>query len=147
MRLINDGLQTSHTSKFVYALWRPVTAIPKADEDLNPLTMADPTWMPLLTTPTYPSHAGNMACVGASAARALANVFGTNDIAITARWLGTAGNPDVSRNYPGFWQLAVDQALSRIYGGIHFTFENEASQESCPKVADYVFDNYMTPLD
>jgi hypothetical protein len=29
---IHDGLQTSHTSKFVYGLWRPVTAIQRADE-------------------------------------------------------------------------------------------------------------------
>ena len=27
---------------------------------------ADPTWMPLLTTPPYPSYAGNMACIGAA---------------------------------------------------------------------------------
>ena len=27
---MHDGLQTSHTSKFVYALWRPVTAIRRA---------------------------------------------------------------------------------------------------------------------
>lgn len=25
---MNDGVQTSHTSKFIYGLWRPVTAIP-----------------------------------------------------------------------------------------------------------------------
>ena len=31
---INDAVQTSHTSKFVYQLWRPVTAIRRADEDL-----------------------------------------------------------------------------------------------------------------
>ena len=142
---INDALQTSHTSKFVYALWRPVTAISRADEDQNPLTIADPPWLPLLATPPYPSYAGNQACVGASAARALANVVGTNDIAITAKWFGNMGSPDVSRNYAGFWQLAEDQARSRVYGGIHFSFDNEASQESCPEVADYVFDNYATP--
>ena len=32
---MNDGVQTSHTSKFIYGLWRPVTAIQRADEDLN----------------------------------------------------------------------------------------------------------------
>ena len=35
---IHDGLQTSHSSKFVYGLWRPVTAIRRADEDMNDLT-------------------------------------------------------------------------------------------------------------
>jgi hypothetical protein len=142
---INDGLQTSQTSKFVYGFWRPVTAIPRADEDLNPLTTADPTWLPLLVTPPYPSHAGNMACVGAAAARTLALNFGTNDIPVTAHWVGSMGNADVSLHYPGFWAVAEAEALSRMYGGIHFTFEAAASQVSCPKVAEFVFNNYMRP--
>ena len=39
---IHDGLQTSHTSKFIYGFWRPVTAIQRADDDLNPLTVGRP---------------------------------------------------------------------------------------------------------
>ncbi len=45
--------------------------------------------------------------------------------------------------YSGFWQVAVEQANSRIYGGIHFRFENTASQEACPKVAGFIYANYM----
>jgi hypothetical protein len=142
---IHDGLQTSHTSKFVYGLWRPITAIQRADEDLNPLTAGDPAWQPLLTTPAYPSHAGNQACVGASAARTLALVLGSDEVPFTALWQGSSGNPDVARPYANFSQLAQDQANSRLYGGIHFRFENEASQHSCPKVAEYVFARYMQP--
>jgi hypothetical protein len=142
---IHDGLQTSHSSKFVYGLWRPVTAIRRADEDLNAQTTADPNWTPLLTTPPYPSHAGNMACVGASAATALALFHGTDEMPFSAVWLGNTGNPDVTRPYSSFWQMAVDQADSRIYGGIHFSFESLASQEACPKVARYVFENYLQP--
>jgi hypothetical protein len=144
---IHDGLQTSHSSKFVYGLWRPVTAIRRADEDLNDLTVADPAWTPLLTTPAYPSHAGNMACVGASAATALALFHGTDEMPFTAVWLGNTGNPDVSRPYSSFWQMALDQANSRIYGGIHFSFENLASQNTCPNVSRYVYENYMQPKD
>lgn len=140
---IHDGLQTSHTSKFIYGFWRPVTAIQRADEDMNDLTTADPSWKSLLRTPGYASHAGNQACVGASAARALALIHGTDQVAFTARWLGSESNPDVSRNYASFTQMAQDQANSRIYGGIHFRFENEASQEACPKVAEWVFRKFV----
>jgi hypothetical protein len=140
---IHDGLQTSHTSKFVYGGWRPVTAIHHADEDQNAMTDADTSWQPLLTTPPYPSHAGNQACVGASAARTLALFHGTDEIEFTALWQGSPGQLDVTRRYSSFWQLAEDQANSRIYGGIHFRFESEASQQSCPKVAEYVFARYM----
>ena len=149
MALLNvsmmDGVQTAQSSKYVYQMWRPVTAIQRAGEDMNPNTDADPTWMPLLTTPPYPSYAGNMACIGASAARSLALYFGTNDILVSAQWASTDGVNYVVRSFPGFWQLAEHQAASREYGGIHYHFDTLASQEACPKVAGYVYANFMRP--
>lgn len=142
---IHDGVQTSHTSKFVYGAWRPITAIQHGEEDLNPLTLGDPTWQPLLVTPPYPSHAGNMACVGASAARILGLIYDSDEAQFTATWVGRDGNPDVARQYTRFSQLALDQANSRIYGGIHFRYESEVSQEACPKIAEYVFANFLRP--
>jgi hypothetical protein len=140
---LHDGLQTSFTSKFVYGLWRPVTAIPRADEDGNPLTDPDPDWLPLLITPSYPTYAGNAACVGTVEARALQLMFGTDDIPFTVTWVGVAPNPDVTRDYDAFSQLAEEFARSRIYGGIHFQFDSDASESACAKVADYTFANYM----
>jgi hypothetical protein len=140
-----DGLQTAQASKYVFQVWRPVTAIQRAGEDINPATDADPDWMPLLTTPAYPSYAGNMACIGAASARALALYFGTNDIPVSFQWSSTDGINYVARGFSGFWQMAEHQAASREYGGIHFHFDTTASQEVCPKVAGYVYANYMRP--
>jgi hypothetical protein len=145
---IHDGLQTSQSSKFTYGLWRPVTAIQRADEDLNPLTDADKDWLPLLTTPPYPAYAGNNACVGASAARTLANVVGTDDVKFSVTWSGLIGppsTPDVTREYDTFWSLAVEEERSRVWGGIHYSFDGAASQVSCVKVADYIFRHFMRP--
>lgn len=140
---INDSVQTSHTSKFVYQLWRPVTAIRRADEDFNLATDADPGWSPLITTPTYPSYAGNMASVGAGAATVLRLALGTDDVPVTVLWLGSTGQPDVTRNFAGFWELAQAQADSRVHGGIHYRFDNVAGQQSAIKVATFVFNNFM----
>jgi hypothetical protein len=140
---LHDGLQTSFTSKFVYGFWRPVTAIQRANEDGNPLTEADADWLPLLTTPPYPSYAGNAACVGAVEARALQLVFGRDDVPFSVTWVGIAPNLDVTRQYGGFWQLAEEFARSRIYGGIHYQFDSDASQSACTDVAEYVLATYM----
>jgi hypothetical protein len=142
---MHDGLQTSHTSKFVYALWRPVTAIRRADEDMNDATTADPAWTPLLATPPYPSHSSNMTCVGASSSRALARAFGRDDVPFSVTWTGTGGNANVTRNYTSFSELAWQQARSRVYGGIHFNFELVESRTSCNKVADWIADHYARP--
>jgi hypothetical protein len=143
---IHDGLLTTQTSKFVYALWRPITAIQRADEDLNPLTSPDPTWAPLITTPSYPSYAGNQACVGASAATVLGAVFGTDDMSVSIEWRSADDLSVVgTRTYGSFWQAAREQERSRVWGGIHYTFDGEASQQVCPMVAGFAMARYATP--
>ncbi len=139
---LHDGLQTSWTSKFDYGLWRPVTAIPRAAKDENVFTDPDPDWLPLLVTPPYPTYAGNAATIGAACATVLARFLGTNLIAFEAHWEGT---PGWTRSYPNFWAIAVEQARSRIYGGIHFHFDTIAGQEIGTNVGNYLIDNFMLP--
>ncbi|MGH9371913.1 MAG: vanadium-dependent haloperoxidase [Vicinamibacterales bacterium] len=142
---IHDGLQTTQASKFVYGFWRPVTAIRGADDDLNPATDAEPGWLPLLTTPPYPTYGGNLAGIGASAARALQLALGTNGIPVAVTWRQSGGLPDVTHDFEGFWQAADEQSMSRIYGGIHYRFDQEAGQQVGKAVAEFVFANFMTP--
>lgn len=145
---MHDGLQTSHTSKYIYQLWRPVTAIANAGDDTNDATIPDVSWTPLLTTPPYPSHASNVSCIGNSAARVLARALGGDQLAFNVgwTWTGTAGaGVDVTRSYTALSQLADEAAMSRVYGGIHFDFELAAAATSCRKVADYVYEQYMQP--
>jgi hypothetical protein len=143
---LNDGLLTSHGNKFVYDLWRPITAVRRADEDLNDATTADPSWQPLLATPPYPSHSSNVACLSTSASRTLARIFKTDAVPFTLTWTGTGGNTNVTRTYERFSQLSEEAGLSRVYGGIHFMFELDASNEACTKVADYLVDHYAQRL-
>ena len=141
---IHDSLHTTQTSKFVYGLWRPVTAIRNAADDLNPATDPDDTWLPLIITPAYPAYAGNMAGVGAAAATALARAFGTNDMPVAATWHLSDGG-DITHDFDGFWQAAEEQAMSRIYGGIHYRFDQVAGQQVGRSVAEFVFANFMRP--
>jgi hypothetical protein len=141
---IHDALQTTLVSKFIYGVWRPVTAIRQADTDLNPATEPDATWSTLIPTPPYPSYAGNMATIGASAARVIALAIGTNDMAVSATWKQSNG-PDVTHTYATLWEVAQEQADSRIFGGIHYRFDNVAGQSAGTSVAEYVFANFMRP--
>ncbi|MGE3509990.1 MAG: vanadium-dependent haloperoxidase [Vicinamibacterales bacterium] len=142
---IHDALQTTQASKFVYGVWRPVTAIRAADTDLNPATDPDSTWLPLIATPPYPSYAGNLAAIGASAARVLQLICGTNDVPVAISWTLTGGPPTVTRHFDGFWQAAEEEAMARIYGGVHYRFDQEAGQQVGVSVADFVFANVVRP--
>lgn len=143
---IHDALQTTQASKFVYGVWRPVTAIRAAETDLNPETAPDASWLPLITTPPYPSYAGNLATIGASAARALELVFGTSDIPFSITWKQAAG-PDIRRDYGSFTAAADEEFMARIYGGVHFRFDQEAGRQVGRNVANFVFTTSMRPTE
>ena len=141
---LHDGLQTSFASKFHYGLWRPVTAIQRADEDGNPATTADPNWMTLHpSTPPYPTYAGNAATIGATMATVLSNFFG-DEVPIEIDW-SPYGVSNTTRSYDSAWDAAVEQGWSRVYGGIHFNFDSVAGQQIGTGVGDYVTGNFLTP--
>jgi hypothetical protein len=138
----HDALQTSFTGKFLYGLWRPVTAIREAATDGNAATEPDAAWTSLLPTPPYPGYPGNRACLSGSQSRLLARLFGQDNVPIQVTWI-VPGGTAVMRSYNGFRQLADEEAKSRIWGGIHFEFESQASTGACSLVADYVIDNML----
>ncbi len=138
----HDSLQTTFTSKYTYGLWRPIHAIRRADEDGNPATDADPAWTSLIPSPPYPAYAGNAAAHSMGQATILAQFFGRDDMPLTVNF---AGPPAATRSYPSFAELANEHGRSRIYAGIHFTFDNTAGQSAGRNVANYVFQNLLRP--
>ncbi len=139
----HDSLLTTFTSKFQHGLWRPVTAIRRADEDGNPDTAQDVGWSPLIGNPPYPTYAGNHAAIGTSQSTTLALFFGRDDIAFQHTWEGVGG---ATRFYQSFTAMANEEERSRVYGGIHFTFDQVAGQAVGRNVGNYIFLNFMRPL-
>ena len=56
-----DAMIACFDAKYHYWFWRPYQAIPQADTDNNPATVADPTWQPLGQPPlgTCPDNRGS----------------------------------------------------------------------------------------
>ncbi len=140
----HDALQTTMTSKFVHGLWRPVTAIRRANEDGNSDTTQAENWSSLIGNPPYPTYAGNHAAIGTSQSTTLGLFFGRDDIAFQHTWEGVGG---ATRSYPGFTAMANEEERSRVYGGIHFTFDQVAGQSVGRNVANYIFLNFMRPRE
>jgi hypothetical protein len=99
-----DSLINTQTGKFTYGLWRPLTAIQNGANDANDTTSGDPGWLPILSTPPYLTYPGNMAGIGACAAKALALGIQVgeevDDYAFTVTWKATPDNYE--RNYSSF---------------------------------------------
>jgi PAP2 superfamily len=128
--------------KFHYALWRPITAIRHAGQDDNPDTEPDPDWAPLLTTPPFPSYTSGHSTFSGAAAAALASFFGTDEVRFTTT---SEGTPGVTRSFARFSEAAAEAGRSRIYGGIHYEFDNAEGLKVGRSVADYVARNYFQP--
>jgi membrane-associated phospholipid phosphatase len=138
-----DAIIATWDAKFAYNLWRPVTAIRAADTDGNPDTTVDTTWTPLLGTPNFPSYTSAHSTVSRSAATVLTAAFGDN-YQFTAR---SEGLPGVTRTFDSFEAAAEEAGRSRIYGGIHYLFDNVAGQEAGAIVGEYIVDNFLLPRD
>ena len=145
MATTHDSILTSHSSKAVYRLWRPETAIANGDLDNNPATDPEPGWTPLIPTPPYPAYSSDMTCIGTGASVMLAHILGSDVQTFAATWYTANGDVVFTQPYTRLSQLLSDEANSRVWGGIHYRFDLEGSMVSCTQVANYLFDNYMRP--
>lgn len=133
--------------KYLYDIWRPLHAIHRAAEDGNVRTNPDTSWIPFLKTPPHPSYVSGHSTFSAAGATVLTYLFGndveffsTNDplSGLTQRPLA----PDriLVRHFDNFWQAAEEAGMSRIYGGIHYSFDNSAGLKLGKAVGQAVLD-------
>lgn len=121
-------------------LWRPVTAI-EATEGTG--------WQPLSQTregvpytPAFPAYISGHATFAGAWSAVMKRFFGTDAIAFDA----TTDDPhavDVVRHMTGFDHAAEENALSRIYLGVHYRFDAEAGLATGRSVGAYVFANRL----
>ena len=58
----SDAIDACFEAKYFYEAWRPQSAIPLADTDNNPATIADPAWTPSVPTPNHPEYPAAHSC-------------------------------------------------------------------------------------
>jgi hypothetical protein len=132
---INDSLIVSFRTKYLYTLWRPVTAIQNADIDGNRKTDADSAFLPYITTPCFPSYPSNHASGTNGGLEVLRRLYGAggHDLTLSNAALG------MTRTYHTLKQIANDVDDARVLGGIHFRFDQEAGADLGRAVATEIY--------
>jgi hypothetical protein len=139
-----DGVIAFYDTKYTYNFWRPVTAIRGATSDGNTGTLADPTWLPEVTNTTPdPSYPGAHAVISAAGASVLNSFFGKKDFDFTVT---SEVLPNVTRSFTHFSAANAEATLSRIFAGVHFRTDLTSGQRMGREVADFVVDNFLTPV-
>jgi hypothetical protein len=160
-------------SKYYYQFWRPVTGIRESDEltgpsglgDGNAATVGDPAFSPLGApasnlngpnfTPPFPAYPSGHAAFGGALFQTLRRFYGTDRIPFTFvsdEYNGVTqdnqGNvrPLVPRSFSSLSQAEEENGQSRIYLGIHWSFDKTEGIAQGRQVADYVFKRSFSPL-
>ena len=160
-------------SKYYYDFWRPVTGIRESDPgtgptglgDGNASTTGDPTFTPMGApasnlsgpnfTPPFPSYPSGHGGFGGALFQTFRRFFGTDNIAFTLVsdefndvTKDNAGNvrPFMPRTFSNFSQAEEENGQSRIYLGIHWSFDKTQAIAQGRNVANYVFDHAFTPV-
>jgi hypothetical protein len=129
--------------KYTYKFWRPISAINLADTDGVDETIPDKNWVPFLATPNHPSYVSGHSTFSTAGATILTAMFGDN-VSFTYK-----GDPHFNvkpRTYKNFQQAAEEAGQSRIYGGIHFQFDNQAGLKIGRQVAQEVLSMELNPV-
>jgi hypothetical protein len=139
-----DGSIAVFETKYHYNFWRPVTAIRAGDTDGNALTNPDPDWLPLIATPAFPGYASAHATLSGAARAVLERAFGKDGHAVT---LTHPGAPGIVLNYTAWDEITDDIDDARVYGGIHFRFDQETGAHQGRQVGSYILRNYLRSPD
>ena len=135
-----DAAICSWDAKYAFNHWRPVTAIRAADTDGNSETAVDAAWTPLIATPPFPSYTSGHSTFSSAAATVLAGYFRIDAMPFSTT---SDGLPGVTRSFTSFSAAAAEAGQSRIYGGIHWQYDNQDALAAGQALAHHLLDNFF----
>lgn len=130
-------------TKYHYNFWRPETAIKAAATDGNDRTDADDSYKPFIVAPCFPSYPSGHATLSTAAKEVLDRLYGASGHNIT---LTNPLLPDVALSYTEFKRIVEDIDDARVFGGIHFRFDQDGGGEQGRSVGAYIFKNKLKPI-
>ena len=136
-----DAIICVWNAKRTYNFWRPITAIQEGDNDGNPDTAGDPTWLPFIATPAYPEYSSGANGFTGAFTRTLALLFGDQ-----TPYTLTSTPMNQTKTYERFSDQAQDMVDVRIYQGIHFRSADEVSRRIGRRSANWAFSHVLRPL-
>jgi membrane-associated phospholipid phosphatase len=137
---ISDSLVAAFFNKYHYNFWRPETAIRAGDTDGNRKTDPDPTYVPFIVTPCFPSYPSNHGSAANAAAAVMRRLYGEAGHSMT---LSNPAVPTIVLQYTSFRQITNDISDARVYGGIHFRTDQVAGARLGKAVGQTVYRNNL----
>jgi hypothetical protein len=157
---MSDAALACFDTKFQEEFWRPITAIRQGENDNNPDTIGDPNFVPLGApasntmgpnfTPPFPAYTAGHSTIGSALFQILRRFYRTDRIAFTFvsdEFNGVTRDnmgmvrPRIPRHFRSLSQAEEENGQSRIYLGIHWSFDNTEGIKQGRQVANFVFNH------
>ncbi len=106
-----EGFVSCWDEKYRSNVIRPETVINK---------YIDPEWRPFIQTPPFPSYVSGHSVISAAAAEVMTEAFGDNFNFTDTSSVEFGIKP---RSFKNFRDAAWEASMSRLYGGIHYSFD------------------------
>ncbi len=146
MEMINDDVFVAiGDAKLHYNFWRPITAIRNGDKDGNDATAPDRAWEPLINTPNHPEYPCGHCIFAAATAEYMKAEVGDSPawgVRVSSRSIPNAA----VQALPSWSEWARQVSFSRMLGGVHYRFSNDAADEMGRKIAQLAMAKIMRPL-
>lgn len=122
---LNDVAVACWNSKYVYNVERPISYIRRT---------IDPKWQSRLNnplanvqgvTPPFPAYPSGHSCFGAVAAEVLTDIFGASHAMTDRCHEGRTEFMGMPRSFNNFYEMATENAYSRIPLGVHYRMDCE----------------------
>ncbi|MGH9630549.1 MAG: vanadium-dependent haloperoxidase [Bryobacteraceae bacterium] len=130
-------------AKYFYEFWRPLTAIRAGDIDGNPRTEGNAGFTSLINAPAYPSYPSGFGSFSNAARYVLERLFGRGRHSIALA--PNPAVPNMNLEYKKLRHVTDDIDDARVYGGIHFRFEQEEAEVQGERVARCILQRQLRP--
>jgi PAP2 superfamily len=129
----HDAFIQCWNDKYQYNLQRPVTYIQDH---------IDANWLPfLVVTPNFPSYTSGHSTQSGAVAFVMTDQFGIRTFTDTLHTDHNLIPPQTPRTFNSIDEAGAEAAVSRLYGGIHYSFDNNNGIASGQCVGQTIIDN------
>ena len=146
-----DASISAWDNKYLFDIVRPESAIRlRAPQFGNPdpRMVSQPDWRSYIPTPEFPAYTSGHSTFGAAAGELLALILGSDRIAFSGRspdevlWPQLQG---VTRHWTSLSQMAEENGMSRLYGGVHWAMDHDEAMKAGRAIARQAFHTTFPP--
>lgn len=138
-----DSYIAGYKVKYDHKLWRPVVAIPNADQLKNSALTPDPNWESLIVTPNHPDYISGHTVSAGAEEEVLKGFFGKDAVKANIIFPANAG---VTRSFTSFSQITNELVEARIWAGVHTRSADVQGAVLGRRVGEYIVKTALLPL-